>query len=143
MKIRLGELRRIIREAMTVSSHLAPSGTPGAGSGVFTDDDVEEGDVVFSWDPQVDSEYSEENLRGLPPDELEEFQELASWDGEVWSIAGDNGAYFTHSEDPNVVVVVPRPGVRPARWDRVASRRIRAGEELTMDYSQVGTDVPD
>ena len=141
MKIRLGELRRIIREAMTVSTHLGPSGTSSAGTGVFAGEDVEEGDVVFSWDPQVDSEYSEENLRGLPPDELEEFQELASWDGEVWSLAGDNGAYFNHSDDPNVVAV-PQPGVRPARWKRVASRRIQAGEEMTMDYSQVGTDVP-
>jgi len=141
MKIRLGDLRKIIREAMTVGSRLAPSGVPGAGLGVFSTGDVGAGEEVFSWDPQVDSEYSGEYLDGLSPEESEEFQDLASWDGEVWSLAGDNGAYFNHSEDPNVEVV-PRGGVRPARWARVAARDIRPGEEMTMDYSQVGSDVP-
>ena len=126
---------------MKVRSTLAPSYIRGKGMGVFSREQIPARAEVFAWNPQIDSEYSSILPDSWTPDELEEFIALASWDGEVWSLAGDNGAYFNHSDDPNVVVV-PQPGVRPARWKRVASRRIQAGEEMTMDYSQVGTDVP-
>ncbi|NBV84647.1 SET domain-containing protein-lysine N-methyltransferase, partial [bacterium] len=90
--------------------------------------------------PQVDHEYSADYPKGLSPSEKKEFIDKASWDGEVWSLAGDEGAYFNHSEDPNVVVVTGND--HPAEWKRIASRDIEAGEELTMDYSEIGHDVP-
>lgn len=146
MKIRLGVLRGMIRqvlqERMVVDSYVDDSGVPGAGLGLFAAEDVPTGASVFVWDPRVDQEYSPENVERLQPEEFQEFQDLASWDGNVWSLAGDEGAYFNHSRRPNVAAV-PQDGVRPARWRRVALRDIRRGDEMLMDYSQIGTDVPD
>jgi hypothetical protein len=146
MKIRLGDLRGAIRqvlhERMTVDVYLDDSDVPGAGVGLFAGQDVPAGTDVFVWDPRVDQEYSPENVEGLQPEEFQEFQDLASWDGDVWSLAGDEGAYFNHSRRPNVAAV-PQDGIRPARWRRVALRDIRGGDEMLMDYSQIGSDVPD
>ena len=138
MQIRLGDLRKLIREELQVAASVDSSRIAGAGAGLFADEDIDAGTPVFKWNPQVDSEYSQEYPDSLPPEESDEFKELASWDGEMWSLAGDGGAYFNHSAEPNVVV---SPGVgRPATWDRIAARDIRNGEELTMDYEEVGID---
>jgi len=63
---------------------------------------------------------------------------MASWDGDSWFMSGDDGVYFNHSKSPNIRVVMGRGS--PATWDRIAIRDIQSGEELTMDYSEVGID---
>jgi len=140
-KIRLGYLRKLIREELRVAASVNSSGINGAGKGLYADEDLEAGTVIFKWNPRVDGEYSPEYPNCLSSKESEEFKELASWDGHTWSLAGDGGAYFNHSKEPNVVVD-KSDGNRPAKRKRIAARNIHQGEELTMDYSEIGLDSP-
>lgn len=140
MKIRLGELRRLIREELQVATFVGASNIQGAGDGLYAAEDIERGATVFSWNPQVDSEYSSDYPDSLPIEDSKKFKELASWDGDTWSLAGDGAAYFNHADNPNVRVVDDKS--KPAKRNRVAARNIRRGEELTMDYNEIGTDLP-
>ena len=138
MKVTVGELRRIIREVLAVSCHVDRSGIPGAGNGLYSDEAVPAGSVVGRWVDGIDGVYAEEDLSDMDPKSREEFEEFASWDGDRWYLSGDDGKYMNHSDDPNVGVVA---GHAPdAVRDRVALRPIRPGDELTMDYSDVGID---
>jgi len=139
MQIRLGDLRKLIREELQVAASVDSSRI--AGAGLFADEDIDAGTPVFKWNPRVDFEYSREYPDSLPSKESDEFKELASWDGTTWSLAGDGAAYFNHSIEPNVVI--DGHGATPAaKRNRVAARDIRAGEELTMNYHEIGLDSP-
>ena len=130
MRITVGELRRIIREAMSVEYVIGPSRIKSAGEGLYSVNSVKSGEVVFRWDPEVDVEGDVEedgwDVR------------LSSVEGGRWYRAGGGGAYFNHSDDPNVGIV---DGDGPkAKRDRVALRDISSGEEMTMDYRSIGDD---
>ena len=138
MKVTVGELRRIIREVLAVSCHVDRSTIPGAGDGLYSDEAIGSGRVVGRWVPGLDGVYSEEDLSDMDPRSREEFEEFASWDGERWYLSGDDGRYMNHSAAPNVGVAA---GTGPsATRDRVALRSIEPGEELTIDYNDVGVD---
>ena len=141
MQIRLGDLRKLIREELQIVASVNSSRIAGAGEGLFADEDIEAGAPVFKWNPRIDAEYSPKYPDSLPPEESDEFKELASWDGEMWSLAGDGAAYFNHSDEPNVVID-GHDESRPAKRNRIAAHDIRAGEELTMNYREIGLDSP-
>lgn len=136
MKLRVGHLRKLIREALAVAARVEDAGA--AGRGVFSLDYIPRGGLVFRWRPGVDASFPPSYPESLPPAAARRFRELASWDGSGWFLAGDGGAFFNHSSSPNVGVL---PGHGPrATWDRVALRDVFPGEELTMDYSSIGLD---
>jgi SET domain-containing protein len=131
-------LRRLLKEELQIKARVAPSSISGLG--LFAAEDIPKGAVVFRWNDQIDQEYSKNYPDQLPPDIKKDFMSLASVDDEGWFLAGDGGAYFNHSEEPNIGV--DGGEMSPAKRDRFASQDIEAGEELTMDYSAVGNDVP-
>lgn len=138
MKVTVGELRRIIREAMAINCYVDRSEIPEAGDGLYATEDIEPGTVVSRWQDGLDRSYDEDDLTGLDDGSRREFEDLASWDGERWYLSGDDGKYMNHSPTPNLGVV---DGDAPAAMrDRIALRPIRAGDELTIDYSDVGVD---
>ena len=136
MRIRLGELKKLIREMLVVRTMVAPSKI--SGEGLYAATFIRKGDIVSKWVEGVDK-----TLPGSYPDSLsavprESFKKLASWDGDNWYLSGDDGVYFNHSENPNVRVAMGRGS--PSTRDRVAIRDIMPGEELTIDYREVGID---
>lgn len=135
MRLRLGHLRCLIREELTVPTRVA---SVGGGRGLFAVDFIPHGGLVFRWREGLDASFPPGFPDALPPPEARRFRRLASWDGEAWFLAGDGGAFFNHSGTPNVGVI-PGDGP-PATWDRVALRDVSPGEELTMDYSSIGLD---
>lgn len=136
MKIRLKELKRLIREELRVVTNVQSSGSKG--SGLYAMEFIPIGGLVFQWVDGYDRVYPRDYLESLPSEDRDEFDSLASFDGDAWYVAGGGGAYFNHSSAPNVRVV---KGEGPsATWDRVAVRDIQPGEELTMDYGEVGID---
>lgn len=139
MRIKLGDLRRMIREALRVSTKTGASDIPEAGIGLFADEDIEVGQTIFSWDPSVDSEYPLDHPDHLSPKDSKEFKALASLDDDGWVMAGDGAAHINHSSDPNVGLA-PGSG-RSAKRDRIAIKNIRAGEEILMDYGDIGIDM--
>lgn len=131
-------LERLLREELQVKASIRPSGISGLG--LFAVEDIPNGAVVFSWNDTVDQEYSANYPDMLPRHIKKDFTDLASTDGDGWFLAGDGGAYFNHSEDPNIGV--EDDDQVPAKRTRRASRDIQAGEELTMNYGDIGDDVP-
>lgn len=131
-------LERLLQEELQVKTTIKPSSVSGLG--LFAVEDIPKDATVFTWNDQVDQEYSKKYTNRLPPEIKKDFTDLASTDGESWFLAGDGAAYFNHSDDPNVEV--DGRGGPSAKRRRKAKRDIVAGEELTMDYSDVGTDVP-
>lgn len=125
-------LMRLIREGMRVPSRLGQSEIHG--TGVFAVRKINPGEAVFVWDPESDRVYERDDI----PDSC---IDLASWDGTVWHLAGDDGAFFNHSSDPNVRVSRLSQS-HPAASPRIASRHISPGEEMTMDYAEIGLDIP-
>jgi len=136
MRIRLGELKKLIREMLVVRTMVAPSKI--SGEGLYAASFIHKGDIVSKWIEGVDKTFPGNYPDGLPVEDRESFKKLASWDGDNWFLSGDDGIYFNHSEDPNVRVVMGKGS--PSTWDRVATRDILPGEELTMDYREVGLD---
>ena len=131
--------RRLLGEELRVKTAVKPSRISGIG--LFAAQDIPRGTIVFSWNDLVDQEYSTTYPESLPPGKKDEFIELASTDGDAWFLAGDGAAYFNHSEDPNTSV---EPGDLPsAKRNTRSNKDIVAGEELTMNYAEVGLDGPE
>jgi len=129
---------RLLQEELKVKTSIRPSEI--SGMGLFAGEDIPQGTVVFDWNAQIDQEYSLNYPDMLPLDVQEEFMDLASVDANGWFLAGDGAAYINHSDDPNISV--EEGPISPAKRIRKANRNIDIGEELTMDYRAVGTDVP-
>jgi SET domain-containing protein len=138
VKVTVGELRRIIREVLAINCYVDRSRIPGAGEGLFAAEDIEPGEVVSRWHDGVDQTFAEEELTGMDSVERQKFEDFASWDGDRWYLSGDDSKYMNHSSKPNLGVA---GGDAPsATRDRIALRSIKAGDELTIDYNEVGTD---
>lgn len=136
MKLKLAELRSIIREMLYVRTMVAPSVIEG--NGLYAGEFIPKGKIISKWVEGSDRTFPYNYPDCLPEKARKEFIELASCDGDSWFLSGDNGAYFNHSLTPNVFVT---HGEGPAAtWDRIAARDILPGEELTMNYHQIGTD---
>jgi len=138
MKIHLGTLRRLIREELKISTFVDDSNLNGAGDGLFSGEDVEVGQLVSDWNDEVDRVYQEDEIEYMHLTNRKEFEDYASWDGDRWYLSGDDAKYMNHSSNPNVRVV---RGTKPdAKRDRIASRDIEKGEELTINYDEIGLD---
>lgn len=137
LKLSVGKLRRIIREELKILA--VKDKSPIEGLGLFAGQFVPSGRIISKWSDGFDMTYSKDYPDTLPEEEGEIFKRYASFDGETWSLAGDDAAYFNHADDPNVTVIPDER--RPAHWDRIAARDIMPGEELTMDYSEIGFDT--
>lgn len=105
---------------------------PSYGIGVFADEEVATGRIVWRFDPRVDRTF----------ESLDDFEEpVAGFLGKytyldptrrLYVLCGDDARFVNHSDTPNL---------RPI-WDRAtglyvhdeALRPIRRGEELTIDY---------
>lgn len=105
---------------------------PSYGVGVFADEDVPTGAIVWKFDTRIDRTFTS----------LEEFEEpLAAFLGKytyldptrgVYVLCGDDARFVNHSHAPNL-----RPVRDPESGLYVhdeALRPIRRGEELTIDY---------
>ena len=129
---------RLLQEELQVTTSIKPSTISGLG--LFAAEDIPKSAVVFRWNDQVDQEYPKKYPDRLPSKDKKDFMDMASEDEDGWFLAGDGASYFNHSEDPNVGPI-GGPG-SAAKRDRLALRDIAAGEELTMDYGSIGSDVP-
>jgi SET domain-containing protein len=133
MKIRLKELRKLIREMLVVQTMVGPSKI--SGDGLYAAEFIPSGAVVSQWVNGFDGVFPKDYSNILSFEKRMDFEKFASTDGTSWFLSGDDGIYFNHSDSPNIRMI---PGRGPrATWDRVAIRDIYPGEELTMDYSEI------
>ena len=121
---------------LVVRTMVAPSTIEG--DGLYAGEFIPAGSLVMKWVEGLDRTFPLDYPNDLPPKARKTFMKFASCDGKVWCLSGDNGGYFNHSFVPNICIM---PGKGPAAtWDRIALRDIQPGEELTMNYDEIGID---
>jgi SET domain-containing protein len=138
MKIHLSDLRILINEiieSLDEKKSINPTYLKGSPEKKKREKEIKS---RAKKDSGFDKKYSIDYPMTLPSVEKKRFEDLASSDGNAWYIAGDDGAYFNHSSNPNVIVI--KNNGPSATWDRVAAKDINPGEELTMDYGDIGID---
>jgi hypothetical protein len=114
---------------MLIPTYVAPSTIEGVG--VFAAEDVSEGALIWQLAPGLDRLIRKDEIGDLPP-LFQSFAERYGYpyphDPGVLIVELDNGRFMNHSEHPNTRFDDPDAGF--------AVRRIRAGEELTCNYSE-------
>lgn len=114
---------------MRVKTFLKPSSIHGVG--LFADQDIPVGTVVWDYDPQFDLAFEAKDLNSLPDFVRTEIQQFAFWDEvlEKFVLCGDNARFFNHDENANC---------KDDKTKRrtIAIRDIAQGEELTADYHE-------
>jgi hypothetical protein len=109
--------------------------SPIHGLGVFAEEDIPDGTILWRFDPVLDRVIPEEELDGMPGhlvDFIEVYSEYFPELG-VLVLSGDNDRFTNHSDDPNTEVVLPNGPEALVR----ARRDIAAGEEITCDYTVI------
>jgi SET domain-containing protein len=109
--------------------------SPIHGLGVFAEEDIPAGTILWRFEPLVDRLIREDEL-GRLPDHLVAFIDIYSEhfpDLGLLVLSGDNDRFTNHSDDPNTEVILPNG---PEAYVR-ARRDIAAGEEITCDYNVI------
>src|SRR5262245_14717421 len=105
---------------------------PSHGIGVFADEDVSVGHIVWRFDPRIDQTFDRIEGREEPlASFLEKYTYLDRTRG-AYVLCGDHARFINHSAAANL-----RPICDPSSGLYVhdaAARPIRKGEELTIDY---------
>lgn len=109
--------------------------SPIHGLGLFAEEEIPAGTVLWRFEPLLDRLIRETDLAGLPDhlvDYIEVYSEYFPELG-VLVLSGDNDRYTNHSDDPNTEVILPNGPEAHVR----ARRDIAAGEEITCDYTVI------
>lgn len=119
--------------AMHVKTYLAPSEIEGLG--LFADERITKGSVVWRYDPPLDIEISKADFDLLPVVAKGFVERYGYYDTRVnmFVVCGDDARFMNHSDDPNVAGVYPDD--ENVEGIDIALRDIEIGEEITCDYA--------
>ncbi|PJZ71122.1 SET domain-containing protein-lysine N-methyltransferase [Leptospira perolatii] len=111
--------------------------SPIGGLGLFAGRDIEEGELVWEFDPKTVWILSKEEVEALPKRFIELIHTYSYLSNGNWYFCVDNSRFMNHSDDPNTIEVRASEDIdsNPMGKDR-AIRRIKAGEELTCNYKK-------
>ena len=106
--------------------------SPIHGMGLFAEEDIKAGTVVWDFDPQFDIAYDRSDLDAFPEFVRREIVKFSFWDKRLqkFVLCADNARFFNHSDDR--ANCLDHEDVRRT----VAVRDIARGEELTADYRE-------
>lgn len=117
---------------MMVRCYVAKSRIEGLG--VFTDEDIVAGQLVWQFSEMFDILVSNAALAEAPGHVREFYEryayEVTSFPGHM-ALDGDDGRFMNHEDTPNLDFSTPGRAV--------AARDIARGEELTCDYNFLAT----
>jgi len=120
---------------MTVKTKLGLSGIHGIG--LFADQFIPKGSIVWEFTPVLDIELDKEDMR--LPELVEKYLMKHCYKSPKTSkyvLCFDNTRFINHSENPNCADVGNTIGEAPD----IALRDIEPGEELTLDYRIIDAD---
>jgi uncharacterized protein len=109
------------------------------GTGIFADEDIKAGQVIWRYNPDVDKFYSIEEYLKLPEDYRKSIDKhiyrevLDGVCGIMYNT--DNGRFFNHSNNPNTGNGYSENGLVDSDIC-VANCDIKKGTELTCDYKE-------
>lgn len=99
-----------------------------AGIGLFADEFIKKGTLVWRFDPRIDIYLSKEEVDTLSEAAQKQFYNYSYLDKieKKYLLCGDDGRFFNHSVDPNCDDEKPNL--------TFAIKDIKVGEELTVNY---------
>jgi uncharacterized protein len=109
------------------------------GVGLFADEFISEGVVVWRYHPVIDIRLSAmqiEDLAAACCEQIRKYTYREKHTG-LYVLCGDDARFFNHSAEPNCLDVFNGDEEDVT----VALRGIRCGEELTCDYSLFDMDL--
>ena len=106
------------------------------GLGLFAAADIPAGTVWWKFDRAIDRKFSEFSFVVLPKLAQEHIQRSGFKQNGIWVMCGDDARFVNHAFDAPT-----RPD--PNMTASVTTRLIKAGEELTEDYSLFDENVRD
>ncbi len=109
------------------------------GLGLFADEFIPKGTEIWRFTPNFDQKFTKEQILAFP-ELLQIYIYKYSWKSDkskLYCLASDNGKYFNHSEDPNVLSEY-RDGEDEVIT--VAIKDIQQGEEILDNYSSFESD---
>ena len=105
--------------------------SPIHGIGLFTAEDVAKGQLIYTASPVIDMDITDDQFKSLSATEKKEIQYWGFFDepSQCWHVDFDVSKFINHAYDGTVT--------QDERHDDaylVATRDIKAGEELTQNY---------
>lgn len=105
------------------------------GLGLFAGQDIEEGDVIWFYDPSTDLVFDKQTFNQiielLPKDVSERITRWSYTRKGTIVLPADNAKFVNHSNHPNIIC--------NGKYD-LAVRKILKDEEITNDYKQFEED---
>ena len=121
---------------LIISSYIERSEIEGLG--LFSGQDINEGDIIWYLDPTVDHVFTDiefdHMLSVLHQDNQEKFKKWTYKRDGDYILCSDNTKFANHSDTPNC---------KSLGQHDVALRDIKKGEELTYDYRFIDDDLKD
>ena len=102
-----------------------------AGLGLFADEEIRSGDVVWSFHPSIDKEVNLAEWNDIPchcKDYMVSHSWICNFTGKRF-ISFDNDRFTNHSKEPNIS--------EDDQGNMVANRDIKKGEEILCDYEEI------
>jgi SET domain-containing protein len=101
------------------------------GVGIFTEQDIKKGDLIFTASPVLDVNITQEQFDSLQESEQKEIKHWGFFDepSQKWHVDFDRIHFINHSYDANTT-----QDFSISEAHLTAVRGIQAGEELTQNY---------
>ena|SRR3989338_10450499 len=118
---------------LCIKTKLKPSKISGIG--LFADEPIMKGAVVWKFEPSIDILLSEKEISNLSEPAKEQFYNYAYLDNNYgkYLLCGDDARFFNHSDNPNCNDELSDM--------TIAERNIMGGEELTVNYKKFYGDI--
>ncbi len=118
---------------LCIKTTVKESTIPGAGLGLFADQDIKKGEVTWRYAPDFDQVISEGRLATLSPEARVQCLKYAYLDTVTNELilCADNERFINHSDTPNVLQIATE---EHPEGIEIAGRDISAGEELFCNY---------
>jgi len=102
-----------------------------AGVGLFADQLVEKGTVVWRFEPAIDIRLSTEQIDRLTETSRDQILKYSYREKQsrLYVLCGDDARFFNHSDHPNCIDLTDGVNITIARRD------IECGEEMTCNYA--------
>ncbi|MEY2641289.1 MAG: hypothetical protein RL150_682 [Candidatus Parcubacteria bacterium] len=111
--------------------------SPLHGLGLFADEDIKEGTVIWEFEPGLDISITKDEYDSLSQMQKDFFDHYGYWSDELhlYICAADGWRFTNHSTNPNTATIHAAPS---NEGQDIAIRDIKASEELLFDYRSFG-----
>ncbi|KKR71621.1 MAG: Nuclear protein SET [Candidatus Roizmanbacteria bacterium GW2011_GWB1_40_7] len=107
------------------------------GIGLFTDEDLKKGQLVYTASPLLDVNITREQFDQLDEKEKREIEYWGFWDepNNLWHVDFDVSKFINHSYEPTLTQDQNHQDAY-----LITTKNLKAGEELTQNYLEFETE---